>query len=82
MRYHQHMRTTIDLDDDVLDAVRSLARSQRRSMGVVLSELARRGLTPDQHLVEGPGGFPAFERPPDARPLTVETVHTAMYDDD
>ncbi|MBW3606420.1 MAG: ribbon-helix-helix protein, CopG family [Actinobacteria bacterium] len=75
------MRTTVDLDDDVLDAVRSLARSQGRSMGVVLSELARRGLAPDHELIEGPGGFPAFESPRDARPLTVEGVHAAMDDD-
>ena len=38
------MRTTLNIDDDVLHAVRERARRQRRSAGEVLSELARRGL--------------------------------------
>lgn len=39
------MRTTLDLDEDVLIAVKERARRERRSAGAVLSELARRGLT-------------------------------------
>lgn len=38
------MRTTLSIDDDVLYAVKSLARRQGRSAGEVLSELARRAL--------------------------------------
>ncbi len=38
------MRTTLRIDDDVLYAVKSLARRQGRSLGEVLSELARRAL--------------------------------------
>ena len=38
------MRTTLDLDDTVLAAARSLARSRRISLGDAVSELARRGL--------------------------------------
>ncbi len=38
------MRTTLSIDDDVLCAVKSLARRQGRSAGEVLSELARRAL--------------------------------------
>lgn len=39
------MRTTLDIDDDVLRAAKERARRERRSAGSVLSELARRGLT-------------------------------------
>jgi hypothetical protein len=39
------MRTTLDIDDDVLQAARELARRERKTAGRVLSELARRGLT-------------------------------------
>lgn len=39
------MRTTVNLDDDVLLAVQERARRERRSVGVVLSELAREALT-------------------------------------
>jgi len=39
------MRTTLDIDDDVLQAARELARRERKTAGRILSELARRGLT-------------------------------------
>ena len=43
MRDHQ-MRTTLQLDDDVLAAARVLARRKRSSLGAVISELARQAL--------------------------------------
>jgi hypothetical protein len=43
MPQHQ-MRTTLQLDDDVLAAARVLARQQRTSLGAVISELARQAL--------------------------------------
>jgi hypothetical protein len=39
------MRTTLDIDDDVLAAAKELARRERKSAGQVISELARRALT-------------------------------------
>lgn len=38
------MRTTLAIDDDVLIAAKSLADQQRRTVGEVISDLARRGL--------------------------------------
>lgn len=38
------MRTTLDLDQDILLASKDLARRQKRSAGEVISELARAGL--------------------------------------
>jgi hypothetical protein len=38
------MRTTLDIDNDVLEASKEIARRQRRTAGEVLSELARQGL--------------------------------------
>lgn len=38
------MRTTLDLDDRVLAAARSMARTRGTSLGRVVSELALRGL--------------------------------------
>ena len=37
------MRTTLNLDDDILQAAKELAAKQKRSTGAVLSELARKG---------------------------------------
>jgi hypothetical protein len=39
------MRTTLSIDDDVLRAVKERAKRQRRSIGEVLSDLARQALT-------------------------------------
>lgn len=39
------MRTTLDVDDDVLFAVKERARREHRTAGAVLSELARQGLS-------------------------------------
>jgi len=39
------MRTTLDIEDDVLHAARERAQREKRSIGEVISELARRALT-------------------------------------
>ena len=39
------MRTTLDIENDVLAAVKDLARREGRTAGEVLSMLARRALT-------------------------------------
>ena len=46
------MRTTLNLDEDVLLAVRERARRERRPAGEVLSDLARQALT-NQHRLAG-----------------------------
>ena len=38
------MRTTLDIEDDVLKAAKELAEREGRTAGKVLSDLARRGL--------------------------------------
>ena len=38
------MRTTLDIDDDILIAAKELARRERSSAGSVLSRLARQAL--------------------------------------
>lgn len=39
------MRTTLDIEDDVLQAVKERARQEHTTAGKVLSDLARKGLT-------------------------------------
>ena len=38
------MRTTLDIDDDVLMAVKELGQREKKTASVILSELARRAL--------------------------------------
>ncbi len=40
------MRTTVDLDEDILRVAKDIARDRDESLGRVLSDLARRGLKP------------------------------------
>ncbi|MDE0716589.1 MAG: hypothetical protein OXH64_01475 [Rhodospirillaceae bacterium] len=39
------MRTTLNIDDDVLQAIREIANSESRPAGAVVSDLLRRSLT-------------------------------------
>lgn len=52
------MRTTLDIDDDVLQAAKELAQREKRTAGKVLSDLARTALTSRTELSgpPGPGG--------------------------
>jgi hypothetical protein len=53
------MRTTLDIEPDVLDLARSLAASRRISVGKALSWLARKGAVSRTPLRER-NGFPVF----------------------
>lgn len=57
------MRTTLSIDDDVLLAVKERARRERRSVGEVLSELARHALTGTRPAPDSaaPASFHGFE---------------------
>lgn len=70
------MRTTLDLDEDVLAGARELAATQRRSLGTVISELARRGLTPAYF--ELGEDLPVIRVPPGTPAITPEHVRRAL----
>lgn len=46
MRDDVFVRTTLDLDEDVLQAAKELAEARGTTAGKVVSELARKGLAP------------------------------------
>jgi hypothetical protein len=71
------MRTTLEIDDDVLQAARSVAAAENKNIGKALSELARRGLAP-QGRSKTRSGFPVFDVPADAPPITIEHVRAAL----
>ena len=73
------MRTTLELDDDVVTAAKELAAIERRSLGSVVSELARRGLTPAK--VDVAGELPVIHVPADSAPITPEMVRRALDED-
>jgi hypothetical protein len=73
------VRTTLDIDDDVVAAARQIASDQRRSLGSVISELVRLGLTPAR--VEVEGDLPVIRVPAGAPPITPEMVRRALDED-
>ncbi len=73
------MRTTLSIDDDVVSAARELADAQHRSLGSVISELARRGLTPAK--VDASGALPVIQVPKGTAPITPEMVRRALDED-
>jgi hypothetical protein len=71
------MRTTLQIDDDVYEAARHLAEVERSTVGRVISRLARRGLKPaTRHRSDR--GFPVFDVPADATPVTPDMVRRAL----
>lgn len=52
------MRTTLDIEDDVLFAAKEIARREKKSLGQVISELARRAFA------QGPRPQDEQPRPP------------------
>jgi hypothetical protein len=68
------MRTTLSLDDDVLIAARAIAQQQHRSIGEVVSNLARRALHRPQSSMRR-NGIPLLPRNADGAVVTLETVN-------
>lgn len=55
------MRTTLDIDDDVLQAAKELADLRQSTVGKMLSELARKGLE-SPHSAKNRNGVPLMPR--------------------
>jgi hypothetical protein len=76
---HHRGAPTLDPDDGVVAAARELAAEQRRSLGSVVSELARRGLPPAR--VETEDGLPVIRVPSGSPPITAGMVRRALDED-
>lgn len=74
MRDARCMRTTLNLDDDVLLAAKELARLRGSSVGQVLSELARQALTSERPAPGTRNGVPLLEPVPGEGIVTPEVV--------
>ena len=70
------MRTTLDLDDDVLAAAKALAAHQGMTAGQVVSALVRKGLEAEKTTARVRNGVPLFPSTPGriVTPTMVEDV--------
>ncbi len=66
------MRTTLDIADDILFAARELARREKKSLGHVISELARRAFVMPGATYPDRGPVPAT---PVSERLAVYGIH-------
>jgi hypothetical protein len=74
------MRTTLDLDDDVLQAVKEIALVRGSTAGKVLSELARKALAP-RRAMRTRNGVPLLPiRPAGAAHPTMKRVNDLRDD--
>jgi hypothetical protein len=70
------MRTTLDIDDDVLAAARAQAARERSSIGQTLSALARKALQPGSRATAAArNGLPLLPKKSGRRPVTLERVN-------
>lgn len=70
------MRTTLSIDDDVLNDARDIAQAEGRSLGAVISDLARKALRPVGTRTDR--GLPVFDVSPDTPTFGAEEVRRAL----
>jgi hypothetical protein len=79
------MRTTLDIDTEVLNAAKEIARRQRKTAGAVISDLARQALTqpaPDAQMAVEPRPFFGFRPlPAHGRVVSNQTVESLREDE-
>jgi hypothetical protein len=68
------MRTTLAIDDDVLAAAKEMAASERKSVGEVISALARTAMRPKHSSRVTRNGVPLLTVRPNAPRVTSELV--------
>ncbi len=74
MRDVFRMRTTLNLDDDVLEAAKMMAARERKPLGMVISGLLRRVVEPAAEAPAERNGIPLFPVSRGARAVTPELV--------
>jgi hypothetical protein len=74
------MRTTLDIDDDVLQAVKEIAAVRGKTAGQALSELARAALAP-RRTARMRNGVPVLPRRPAGSPKPTMKLVNALRDE-
>ena len=81
MRDDKPMRTTLDIDDDVLQAVKEIGEMRKKTAGKVISELARKALCPPRNY-DVRNGVPIIHRAPGTPLITTADVKRLQEDED
>jgi hypothetical protein len=76
------MRTTLEIDDDVLMAAKEIARATGVTAGEALSRLARKGLERPKPASRVRNGVPLLDRSPGGPVLTLDLIKQLQEDDE
>jgi hypothetical protein len=68
------MRTTIDLDDELLRTAKAISEANRQTLSRVISDLAWKGLKPKSPKYKYRNGFPVFAPSSPARTYSPKHV--------
>lgn len=68
------MRTTLSIDDDVLFAAKSLAAREQKTLGEIVSSLARQALLGEQSSRRSRNGVPLLAAKAQTAPITMALV--------
>ena len=76
------MRTTIDIDDELLLTVKEIAKQRKTTAGGVVSSLLRESLQPKNFNLEYRNGIPLLPRRPSGPVVTAELVNRLRDEDE
>jgi len=82
MRDDATMRTTLDLDEDVLQAAKELAEVRGLTAGKVVSDLVRKALTPTTPVPKIRNGVPLLPRRPAGSPIPTMKLVNELRDEE
>lgn len=82
MWYAVGMRTTLEIEDDVLLTVKEIAQQRGTTAGSVVSTLLRESLQPKSFKVEYRDGVPLLPRRPNGPVVTMEMVNRLRDEDE
>lgn len=72
-KHHVRMRTTLTLDDDIVEVMARLAKARKQSVGKAVSDLVRRGLNAPTPSTDK-NGLVVFRLPADSPKVTTDDV--------
>ncbi len=75
------MRTTLDIDEDVLESIKELAARRSTTAGRIISDLARSALTAPKRSGKTRNGVALLPRRKGARLVTTEVVNRLRDED-
>ena len=76
------MRTTLDIDDEIMLTVKEIAQQRKTTAGSVVSSLLRESLQPKNFKLEYRNGIPVLPRRPQGPVVTAELVNRLLDEDE